>query len=182
MAATPASESGMPDALTAQMIQTSTVTMNIGQKTIVVTEDRLELCLMKNFPKVVSKEEILAPIGFVLTIAITLTTSEFKDKWLSKSTWQAMFVVALIASFGWTIGALLRLRERMTISEVISLLKTEGAQRVTVSPAKNGVQLDAPEPVATSTRHTSAPQCSVCGTLLGVTAGKQVCPQCGTVN
>ena len=177
-----APDSGMPDALTAQMIQTSTVTMNIGQKTIVVTEDRLELCLMKNFARVISNEEILARLAIVLTIAVTLITTEFKDKLLSKSEWQTIFVVALIATVAWTLKGFFKLRGRMTISDVIKLLKTEGAQSVAVSPTKNGVQLDASESLTTPPKHTSAPQCTVCGTLLAVAPGQQVCPHCGTVN
>lgn len=72
---------------------------NASANLIKITEDKLNVILLKNVPKLRKPQEIINPIALLLSLLTTILTAEFKDKFgLSAEFWKAVFVVALIVS------------------------------------------------------------------------------------
>ena len=72
---------------------------NASANLIKITEDKLNVILLKNLPKLRKPQEIINPIALLLSLLTTILTANFKDKFgLSAEFWKAIFVVALIVS------------------------------------------------------------------------------------
>lgn len=60
-------------------IAVKTIHQNVSPSLILITEDRLSLLIHRHSDGVNKKNEWIAPLGVFLTIAITLTTADFKS-------------------------------------------------------------------------------------------------------
>ena len=87
------------------LVNVSDVHLNVSQEVIVTTEDKIRLCLSKHLNRMEKKKNWIAPLGILLTVIVTLSTSDFSDKLFKAATWQAVFVISGVVSFIWLIIA-----------------------------------------------------------------------------
>jgi hypothetical protein len=176
--------------LTAEMVQSNTVTMNVAQNTLVITEDRLELCLIKSVPHVHVKDCWIAPLLTTVTLAATLATAQFRDLLFSAATWQAVFVLALLGSIAWTVHSVGRALHAIDVKVVLDRLRSAGTSRLVATAPTVPASTDV-DTVGTSTKgglallpsaNLNQLQCRGCGTLLPLSTAPQICPHCHTLN
>lgn len=74
---------------------------NITTSSIEITEDKLELVLLKDFERAKKSSDAMGAVGIFLSLFIAvLTTDNYKDFiGISSDTWLILFIIALIASF-----------------------------------------------------------------------------------
>jgi hypothetical protein len=105
------------------LVDVKSVNFNVSQDLIVTTEDKVSLCLKEHLEYVEKKRAWVTPLGIFLTIIATLVTTTFKDVGLSADTWQAIFIIIGVLSFGWFISAAYKSRKARTIEDIIKKLK-----------------------------------------------------------
>ena len=184
------SEPGITDprveeAVAKQIAQCSTLTMNVAQRALVITEDRLELCLVKNIERIDARRGWLVPLGNVITLAAVLFTATFKSLILSAAVWEAIFWLLLIGSLVQLARSIYAAAKSLTTEELLHLLRIQGNQGSVGEAKKNDISQNfpvGPTPVSEPAKVRQALQCSVCGTLLPEGKAHQVCPTCGTMN
>lgn len=101
----------------------SDIHVNITQKLIIITEDKLHICLSKNLEKIEKKRVWIAPLGILITILVTLLTSAFQDFIIPAATWHAIFIIVAFLSFIWLLISLNQARQSIEIEDVIGELK-----------------------------------------------------------
>ena len=118
----------LSDEFTRKLILHSAVSGEI----LVVTMDKVELCLMKNRDLLTSKHQWLTPVGLFFSFVATLTAvSTFNDLILKADVWHAMFVLLAVGTFVWSlvaVGAALKLWGRGGIDDICKDLKARGEQ------------------------------------------------------
>lgn len=99
-------EAKFTEAFASDYLQQATVHLNFDQNLVIITEDRLHLCLRNHLECVESKKAWIAPVSLFVAFVTTLCTTTFKDTLgLPASTWQALFVLLAIVSLVWSICA-----------------------------------------------------------------------------
>jgi hypothetical protein len=111
--------SGTPEAkfsesFGSELIQPASVHLNLKQEVIIVTGDKLELCLRKHMGCVAAKGSWITPVSLFVTFVASLVASTFHDALgLKAPVWEAMFWLLAIGSFIWLvycIGKAFRIR------------------------------------------------------------------------
>jgi hypothetical protein len=122
----------LPNAVAEQLIQNTKVHLNLGQDAIIITEDKVRLCLIRHSERISESNSWIAPIGVFLTILITLVTTEFKPFIFDAAVWKAIFVICGFMSGGWLIKSCLRSWRPPSIDDVVLEMKRVGS--ITASP------------------------------------------------
>lgn len=81
---------------------------NVSSAYILVTADKLELCLIKHRAQLGERWQWATPAGILVTCVATLVATDFNDYVLSKATWHSLFVVATIVCGIWLAISLIR--------------------------------------------------------------------------
>ena len=110
-------------ALASQMVQNTSLHLNVGQNTIVITEDKVKLCLLEHLGRLEARREWMTPAGVLLTLVLTFATTSFKDFLLVAATWQAVFVIASALTTGWLLFALRRAWNAPSVDDVVGVMK-----------------------------------------------------------
>ena len=105
------------------LIKDSKIHTNLAQEVVVTTEDKIRICLISYLNRIGKKNGWIAPSGILLTIIITLLTSQFKDFYFSADTWTAVFIIAALLSLVWLVICLKDILISVDIDEVIDELK-----------------------------------------------------------
>ena len=116
------------DALATEIIQNTKLHLNLSQDAIVITEDKVRLCLIEHLRRLEAKRDWIAPAGILATLAVTFTTTEFQDLFLPKTTWQAIFVVAAAVDAFWLLKKLWVAWNAPTVEDIVRKMKRAGAQ------------------------------------------------------
>lgn len=104
--------------------ETSQVFSNVSQEIILLTEDKIRLALLHHLSIMEQRRSWIAPLGILLTILIVFPTTAFQHFFgLSAATWQAIFVIACLASAFWLIITLRNAFRSSSIDDVILELK-----------------------------------------------------------
>ena len=130
MAETPPSDSVITEALSKNFIQNSKLHLNLSQDTIVITEDKIRLCLMEYRDRLEVKRGWVAPAGILVTIVATFATTTFRDFLLEASAWKAFFAIAGICNFGWLVHSVLKAIRVPEIEDIVSRMKQAGTNGV----------------------------------------------------
>lgn len=110
------------------------VDKNINQHIIVVTADKAKLCLLEARDRTIAANSWQTPAGLLITFVVVFTTATFHDVLtLTKEFWRALFVLLTLASAAWLAHALVKLRQAMSIDEILELLRTGAAPLPTAS-------------------------------------------------
>lgn len=107
-----------------QSVGTSNIHVNVKQNFILVTEDRLRLCLGECLRRLVNREAWIGPVTTLLALVTTLATSTFHAyAGLTADVWQAIFVLLTLATSVWLWRSLAQLRGMPTLDTVVDELK-----------------------------------------------------------
>ena len=104
-------------------INVTDVNINVAQKVIVTTEDKLRLCLLRHLQYIGKKRGWTTPLAIFLTVIVTCVTTTFKDVGLSASTWQAVFAVMGGLSFVWLVWSIYQALKAKKLEDIISELR-----------------------------------------------------------
>lgn len=111
-----------------------TVHKNVKQELILLTEDKAELCLLKNRDYLTAKKEWLIPLSIFLTLLTSLiTTEKFKNIIFDSSVWIAIYVISAFVSFVWLICAVKKAwsnRKKGNIDSIIRELKAQTKEKM----------------------------------------------------
>lgn len=106
---------------------TSKVHTNIAQNFVLITEDKLELCLLKHQGTLKAKSDWKTPVALIATLIPVLITADFKKTLgLSAETWTAIFVLSCLFTGIWslkTIHQAYKLKNAGDIEKIISDIK-----------------------------------------------------------
>lgn len=117
------------ESLGPEFVQNSKFHINLSQDVIVITEDKLRLCLLSHATNLTAKERWLAPVSLFVTFLIVLATAEFKAFILPSSTWQAIFIICAVGSAIWAVVAVVRtFRVDTKLDTVVSEVKQSSEQ------------------------------------------------------
>ncbi len=118
-------EAKFTEAFASDYLQQATVHLNFDQNLVIITEDRLHLCLRNHLECIDSKKAWIAPVSLFVAFVTTLCTTTLKDTiGLSASTWQALFVLLSIVSFVWSIYAVVgALRNKSSLRTLLDEIK-----------------------------------------------------------
>ena len=106
------------------VIQIQSVHANVSQNLIITTEDKVRLCLNDTLKTLGLRQAWQTPAGIVLTLAVTLVTASFQDKFgLSQDMWHAVFFTSAIGCIIWLAATLFRLPKSRSVDDVIVQLK-----------------------------------------------------------
>lgn len=125
--------------LTQELVTFEQVHVNVSQTLIITTEDRMNLWLREVIGRIKKQSEWIAPLGLVIAITLTLTTTSFNNFLLPSATWHAMFVIVDVVAFLWLVISLRYLRKPLIIAEEIEQLKTYSPIPDS-NPEKGGVE------------------------------------------
>ena len=100
---------------------------NTSANLIKITEDRLNVILLKNVPKLRKPQEIINPIALLLSLLAAIVTADFKEVLgLTAESWKAIFVVAFIISIFYLLYCLYNLIfNRSSIDSILKEIKTK---------------------------------------------------------
>ena len=104
---------------------------NLRSDIVEITHDKLENVLLKFYQKHALRTAWFNPLSLGVGVALTLSTAEFKTKTmgLDGTTWQAIFVIALVCSIIWLLTNLAWLWwcwNETTIEFLIDRIKNKG--------------------------------------------------------
>jgi hypothetical protein len=90
-----------------KLFQGSTVHPNTAQDWLFVSEDKVRLYLRDYADAVNKRSGWIAPLTFTVTVAGTIATVSFVEKFgKSSAFWEALFYIALVFGISWTVAAL----------------------------------------------------------------------------
>jgi hypothetical protein len=125
------------DALASEIVQQTKLHVNLSQEAIVITEDKVRLCLIAHLRGLEAKRDWIAPTGVLLTIIGTFATTTFHDAGLSAAAWQAIYIISGIMTLGWLGRALLVAWKAPTMEDVVASMKRAGAVAISAGGAKS---------------------------------------------
>ncbi|MDE5842932.1 MAG: hypothetical protein K2H35_04275 [Muribaculaceae bacterium] len=104
---------------------------------IKITEDKLELTLLKHFNRLKKSKEWLAALSFSLTILLVLLTSDFQEKWgIPGDGWQMLFLLTFIVSIVYLVISIVNcIKHNITVDTIIVAIKaqSEDNNRINIS-------------------------------------------------
>lgn len=107
------------------------LTTNVGQDLIYISEDKVRICLMKHAANLEQKHAWIAPASLGASIIVTLVSTTFqKFAGLSADFWKAVFFVGLIVSIVWGCTAWLKRKRVKSVDELIDELRAGAEKRV----------------------------------------------------
>lgn len=110
--------------LAENIVSNSAISFNLGQNVISTTEDKIRLAVLTHLNRIEQRQAWLAPAGIFLTIALAFATTDFRDAWLSASTWRAIFILCGVASFIWLVVAGVRALRAPSVDDFINALRS----------------------------------------------------------
>jgi hypothetical protein len=102
-------EAKFSESFAADYVEQTRVHLNFDQNVVIITEDRLELCLRKHLDCIDSRRAWITPVSLLAAFITTLCSSTFHDWFgLNANTWQALFVLLSIVAAIWSVIAIVR--------------------------------------------------------------------------
>ena len=111
------------------IVRETKVHLNLGQDALIITEDKMRLCLASRFEQALAREKWKAPAGVFLTVLIALATADFKDRSLPAAVWEAVFIVVGVLN-GWNaIYWICRRPKSPTVEDIVKEMKRVGVSK-----------------------------------------------------
>lgn len=109
------------------LVDVSDVHLNVSQKLIIITEDKVRIHLSNHLTTVEKRKGWIAPLGILLTIIVCLVTSNFKTENIlfDAPTWKAIFIISGVLSAGWLAYSIIQAWRSESMDELIERLKKE---------------------------------------------------------
>ena len=97
---------------------------NVSSDIIRITEDKLRLKLSTYEKSIVHSYEWIGALGIVVTIALSMLTTDFIDKFgVSARSWSIFFTTCFVLSVGYFVYAIVKACKRMSIDKFVDDLK-----------------------------------------------------------
>lgn len=109
-----------------QLVSVERVTLNVSQRVIVTTEDKLKLCLQNHMSEIDKKRDWIAPFSVLVALLLALISADFRDFIVPKDTWRAIFVITSALTFAWLCLALRKAFSKRTTENLIAEIKADG--------------------------------------------------------
>lgn len=122
------------DALAGEIVQNTTLHLNLSQDAIVITEDKVRLCLIEHLGRMEAKKNWIAPAGVLLTLLITFATTTFQDFGLKATTWQAIFIISAVLSVAWLLWTAKKAWKAPSVEDIVAIMKRAGATQSQGTP------------------------------------------------
>ena len=107
------------------------VYINTKQEVIVVTKDKLHLCLQGAMDRMGIRDRWMVPLGVLVPLALTLSTTSFDERFgVAGTGWATVFIMLTLFTVAWLGYTLIRRPRSVSISSLVEEL------------AKNPVPLD----------------------------------------
>jgi hypothetical protein len=81
---------------------------NVEQEMIIITEDKLKLCILKHISAVTEQAGWIAPVSLFATFVTVLATADFRQFVFPAATWHAVFVICTLITGLWSAQAVWR--------------------------------------------------------------------------
>jgi hypothetical protein len=107
------------------LVSVNRVALNVSQNVVVTTEDKLKLNLQNHLSEVEGRKDWVAPLSVFIALVLALVTADFKDLYLNKDTWKAIFIIASFSSFCWFCFCLKRAFSKSSIESLIEKIKSD---------------------------------------------------------
>lgn len=118
------------DDLATKKVQVGGVYPNVEQDVILITEDKVRLCLNENFNRAARAKQWITIAGAITTFILTLTTATFRDFGaLTGQEWRGVVIACLIATSVWFLVSLRWAVKAPKIEDIVRELK-EGSQKI----------------------------------------------------
>lgn len=118
------------DDLVTKKVQVAGVHPNVEQEVILVTEDKVRLCLNENFHRAARSKQWITIASLILTLILTLTTAQFRDfAGLSSLEWRGIAIAALAGAVIWFFASLRWALGAPTLDDIVRELK-EGSRKI----------------------------------------------------
>lgn len=108
--------------------QPSDLYLNIREKVIVITEDKLRICLIEHIKNAEEKRTWITPLCILIAVILTCVTTTFHDAWFDASTWKAIFLLVGAMNFAWLLWGLNKLRKSKKIEYILEEVKKEAIE------------------------------------------------------
>ena len=118
-------ESKFEQAFGEDLVQKSSVHINLKQDVIITTEDKLRLCLGSAISKLTLRRGWWMPVSILLTIALVFATTTFHETFsIPPATWEAIFLLCGAGCGIWTIVAIFKaVRANASVDSIVDELK-----------------------------------------------------------
>lgn len=114
-------------ALSAAVVESSQVSVNVGQEFITTTRDKTELALIRYDRALRSRDKWIAPLGVLLAVLPSLLGAQFGDfLGIKRAVWEAAYMLVALGSTLWLVQSLLAAyhsREQRGIARVIKEMR-----------------------------------------------------------
>jgi putative addiction module CopG family antidote len=115
-------------------LKQSTVHVNVGQKMIVMTEDKMRLGLDALIGTAKNRQNWHAPAGMLTTAIAAIGSAKFHDATgLSGDQWRTLFYVIMFLTLIWLVTAFAKGKPRFTVDSFVESLKNQ-AHRPKIGP------------------------------------------------
>lgn len=121
---------GDPELLVKQLVGVTQLHVNISQDVIIITEDKIKICLDKHLKIAERKQNWIAPTGILLAVIATLVTASFQEFIFKAEIWKSLFIIVAVAAFIWLLFALKNAFKTLSSDEIISELRSNSVQSV----------------------------------------------------
>lgn len=99
---------------------------NVSQEVIEITSDKLKIILLEYLDSLHKSNAWQVPLSLVITIALVLTTANFKKfMGFEPDAWAALFLMSFILSIIWLIWVLFTWKKAMTIEDILTAVKNK---------------------------------------------------------
>lgn len=118
-------ESKFSESFAADYIEQTRVHLNFSNNVVIITQDRLELCLRDHLECIDFKRAWITPVSLLAAFVTTLCTSTFKASFgLTADAWHALFVLLSIISGIWAVIAGIKaFRNKSSLRSLIDEIK-----------------------------------------------------------
>ncbi len=97
---------------------------NTRQEVITITDNKLELILIKHLSTVETSKSWQTPFGLLVTIIIVFCTSDFKKAWgVSADTWSAVFIIFALITLIWLIYCVVKYKHSESVDNLMATIK-----------------------------------------------------------
>jgi hypothetical protein len=118
------------------VIQTSTIIYdNTREELIIVSKDKLQLCLQDNMDRMGKQDRWMAPLGVLVPLVLTAVTATFTERFgIAGDVWEAIFVLLGVLAMWWLIYALKQRGKSVTAASIVEEL-TKNPTVISASPS-----------------------------------------------
>ncbi len=99
---------------------TNVVYANTEQEVLVITRDKLHLCLQRAFRQTAERDRWLIPLGVLVPLVLAVVTTGFTKRFgIGGGEWETVFVMLIVFTTVWLLHALFQRGKSMTADQII---------------------------------------------------------------